>query len=200
MRKRSKSFVVRHALDVNAWRVRSLSVDAARPSACVGCKAASRPVGQPLGLHGHGVRERQLRGPVAVGRAPEIITVVVRRYRCRHCGAVMTIVPRGVIPKMLYAAGPIALALFLYGVELLPTREVRSRVSPWKIVGESTGWPSLRRWLAAPARMWRTVRASPEHFSSRQRAERVATSLAGHAPPGERDLGCAAFVGAARAL
>ena len=42
---------------------------------------------------GHGVRERQLWGPVEVDGAPVELTVRTSRFRCRKCRAVMVVVP-----------------------------------------------------------------------------------------------------------
>ncbi|HEY4180213.1 MAG TPA: DUF6431 domain-containing protein, partial [Kofleriaceae bacterium] len=88
------------------------TVEAARPSACV-CGVPSREPGRGLGLHGHGVRERQLRGPAAAG-PPMTATLVCRRYRCTSCGAVLLVVPRGVAPRKHYGYAAIAMALTLW--------------------------------------------------------------------------------------
>ena len=60
---RSSSRIVHHELDVKGWLAALPSVASARPGACVDCGAASQPTGGLLGLHGHGFRDRQLRGP-----------------------------------------------------------------------------------------------------------------------------------------
>ncbi len=52
------------------------SVQEARPGQCPHCEVASRPVGGPLNLHGHGVRDRQLRGPLD----PQLLSLSLRRY------------------------------------------------------------------------------------------------------------------------
>jgi len=130
------------------------SVEAARPSRCPGCGAASRPPGEVLRLHGHGLRERIRLGPEALGDGSVIGSVTVRRYRCTRCSAVLVVVPRGVLPRLRYGAVAIALALALWSVEGLPAAEVRSRVSPFRVVGHDArrGWRSLRRW--ARASLW----------------------------------------------
>ena len=127
-----------------------------------------------------------------------VVVVDARRYRCRACGAVLTVVPREVLPGFWYAAPAIAVALALYGVEGVSAREVRSRVSAWAIIGTSTGWPSLRRWIGKASSLWRCVRPSPPHWSTRHRAGRAATSLAAHAEP-DGSLVARVFTGAARA-
>ena len=110
----------------------------------------------------------------------------------------MTVVPRSVLAKMLYAATAIGLALALYGWGGTSAREVRGAVSAWPVVGaSSTGWKALRRWTARAAQLWACIRESPASFTTRQRAERAAATLAAHAPGNAPDL--AAFLGAERA-
>lgn len=110
----------------------------------------------------------------------------------------MTVVPRDVLPGLLYAAGAIAMAVALFGVGGKSMRAVRVAVSPWPHIEDSTGWPSLRRWVTRCTSLWRSVRAMPESWTSRQRAERIATTLAAHAPP-MGSIVAAAFAGAAHA-
>lgn len=70
-----------------------------------------------------------------------------RRYRCRPCGAVCVVVPRGVEAGRRYLKPAIALALALWSARELPALAVRRLVSPYRLVGPSvTGWASLRRW------------------------------------------------------
>ncbi len=196
---RSRSGLIRSVVSVNAWLARPPTVSEARPTRCTGCRAASRPAGGPLAIHGHGVRRRQLRGPLDAQGEPQIVVVEIRRYECQRCGAVMTMAPREVIARKHYAATAIGLAVALYGVAGKCARAVREAVSPWRVVGaSSTGWRSLRRWISAASSMWRCVRRSPSTWSTRQRAERIATTLAAHAD-GEPELVQAAFLGAVHA-
>jgi len=78
---------------------------------------------------------------------PEVGEVTGRRYRCRACGAVVMVVPRGVAPRLRYRLGAVvgALGLWCHGHS---AAEVRRRVSPFRVVGEEArrGWRSLRRW------------------------------------------------------
>jgi hypothetical protein len=101
-----------------------------------------------LGLIGHGVRKRLQLGSAGVDERPEVTEVTVRRYRCRGCGAVVTVVPRGVAPRLRYRLRAVAWALgrWWQGVS---AAEVRREVSPFEHVGEEArrGWPSLRRWV-----------------------------------------------------
>ncbi len=178
------------------------TVDEARPGQCPACEAPSRPSGGTLGLHGHGQRERHQWGPVEVGGTPRLLGVLARRYACQSCGAIVMVVPRGVVYRRLYSAGAIALALALWGVSELAPAEVRRRVSPFAFVGATAaaGWESLRRWSHAvrAGRLFPVVRALPAEVTLRQVAARAATTLAACAP-GSRGLSIdsAAFLGAA---
>jgi len=74
--------------------------------------------------------------------------VTVRRYRCRGCGAVVTVVPRGVVPRRRYRLRGVAWALGRWW-QGLSAAEAREQVSPFRHVGEEArrGWRSLRRWV-----------------------------------------------------
>jgi hypothetical protein len=172
-----------------------------RPGRCPACDAPSRPIGGLLGLHGHGLRERHQWGPAEFGGAPAQLGILLRRYICQSCGAVVVVGPRGVVRRRLYSAGAIALALALYGIAGLAPAEVRRQVSPLRIVGPTAaaGWASLRRWSrAVRARtLFPAIRALPANATLRQVAARAATTLAAYAP-GSAGLSIesAAFLGA----
>jgi len=51
-----------------------------------------------------------------LGAAAVVIAILARRYQCQPCGAVVLVVPRGILRRRLYSAGAIALALALWGV------------------------------------------------------------------------------------
>jgi len=191
---------VQVALHVKDWIARPPTADEVRPGRCPACGAAGRPVGASLGLHGHGVRERHQWGPVAPGAAPLVIGVVLRRYQCQSCGAVVVVGPRGLLRRRLYSAGAVALALALYGVGRLSAVEVRRRVSPLRLVGATAAasWTSLRRWCWAvrARRLFPAVRELPAGATLRQVAARAATTLAAAAPGSGRAVEAAAFVGA----
>lgn len=129
-------------------------------------------------LHGHGLRERMRLGPEELGGRSVVAAIAARRYRCTGCSAVTMVVPRGVLPRLRYGAVAVALALALWAVEGLPASEVRSRVSPFGVVGHDArrGWRSLRRW--ARGSPWSEARAPG---TARQRATRIVQQLAGHA-------------------
>jgi hypothetical protein len=152
-------------------------------------------------LHGHGLRGRLVRGPLRPDGQPEEVEIFARRYRCRRCGAVVQVVPRGVLRARLFSASAIALALGLWALRGLPAREVRRRVSPWSAVGSTSaaGWASLRRWVRQAPRLFPGVRASPDGWSARQKAERIAAALAAEAPEAAGPLVARVFVGAAQA-
>jgi hypothetical protein len=178
---------ISHAhVDVNAWKAGIPSVEEGRPACCPRCGAASRPIDGPQGLIGHGMRTRQVRGPLEPGGEPTTLEVDVRRYRCSTCKAVITVLPRGLVPRRHFSRAAIGQALLRYGQMQQSQREVRQHTSPWRIVGEAavTGWATLRRWIAALGRgtLFAQVRAAPAAFTARQRAERAALTLAAQAP------------------
>lgn len=153
-------------------------------------------------VHGHGKRERLVRGPLLPDGRPEEVAIQGRRYRCRCCGAVLLVVPRGVLPRCLFSASAIALALALWALHKVPARRVRQVVSPWARVGAAaaSGWASLRRWVRQAPRLFSGVRPCPDGWTARQRAERIVTTLSARAPAATGQLLGRVFVGAAQAV
>jgi hypothetical protein len=202
---RSNSTIVRSTIDVKSWLDRPPSVDEVRPGQCPKCAAASRPVGRALQIWGHGLRDRQQRGPLSPVGEPVEITIRVRRYVCRVCTAVIVVVPQGVLAGRLFFAAAIGLAVALFGVGKLPMSEVRRRVSPWRRVGASAfgSWLSLRRWVGAirERRLFASVRSAPSGFTAREVAARAAQTLAALAPPSlaATEIEQRVFAGAVRA-
>jgi len=144
------SRIVHHVLDVKGWRASPPSVESARPGSCVVCGEASRPVGGGLGLHGHGLRDRQVRGPLDPDGPPTWVVIGCRRYTCTTCDAILTVVPRGVAPHRHYGHAAIAMALTLWAIVNAPIAEVRRRVCASRITHESSArWPALERWARA---------------------------------------------------
>lgn len=194
---RSRCNIVHSPVSIKSWLLRVPSVDEARPGQCPVCAAASRPVGGPLCLWGHGLRERQLRGPQEPFGSPQTVVLLARRYQCQRCMAIVMVMPQGVVPRRYYAAPAIALALVLFALRRLPTAEVRAQVCPWRVVGDTAqdGWSTLRRWCRAAKKGalfvpgFPDVRPCPADFRLRQVAERVAAALCSQAPPGTSDLG-----------
>jgi hypothetical protein len=198
---RSAPRLVHAALDVKAWHAHPPSVAAVRPGQCPQCGAASRPVGRGLGLWGHGVRRRQVRGPLAVDGPPVLVEIQARRYRCRGCGAIVLVVPRGLVARRVFTASAIALALALFGVEAWPLPRVRAAVNPWTILGATAaaGWLAVRRWVRAvrQGRLFPRVRLDPADRTARQVAARTAHLLAALGPPlGGAALRAQVFAGA----
>lgn len=190
---RSTPRIVHHALDVKGWLASPPSVERARPGACADCGAAGRPTAGRLGLHGHGVRDRQLCGPPEADGAPCWIVIVCRRYRCVRCGAVLTVVPRGVAPRRHYGHAAIAIALTLWAIVREPVATVRQQVCARPITTESQArWPALEHWARAARRTLGDTRLSP--IAAAARAAQIAI---GRAPPSLRTapLAVQAFAG-----
>jgi hypothetical protein len=144
------SRIVHHVLDVKGWLASPPSTESARPGSCVVCGEASRPVGGGLGLHGHGLRDRQVRGPLDPDSLPTWVVIACRRYTCTACNAILTVVPRGVAPRRHYGFAAIAMALALWAIVDVSIAEVRRRVCASRLTVESpTRWPALERWARA---------------------------------------------------
>lgn len=192
IRRRSGQGIVHSEVDVKKWAERLPSVQAVRPRCCSGCGAASCPYGQPMVLVGHGTRERQVRGPLWPGMKPGVLVLRVRRYRCRKCAAITTVLPRGLVARRYYSGGAIALALLLLGVRGQSMQQVRRAVCAWQVSFEAPGqWNTVSQWLQAicEKRLYAQVRPWPPAFGLRQRAERVATTLLSYAPASLGPLG-----------
>ncbi len=79
---------------------------------------------------------------------PVLRLLFVRRFLCRDCGAVCTVVPQEVAPGRLYSIATIALALVLFGVQGVPAEEIFSRLSPIARQGfDHRRWRVLDRWV-----------------------------------------------------
>lgn len=197
---RSDQRICRSALSVKAWLAEMPSVSVVRPAQCPCCGAASRPAGGNLVVHGDGTRERQVRGPHAVGAPAAMVTVRARRYECQRCGTCMVVVPGEVLPRRLYTASAIGLALALWALLGRTAAQVRAEVSPFAVVGVATAgrWTTLRRWARDVARrqLLAGSRASPENFTLRQHAERAAAMVRALVPSNV-PMAEAVFAGAA---
>lgn len=188
------------SLAVNAFRGVPPPCDAARPSHCPRCAQPARPVGAARGLHGHGVRSRQQRGPPEPGAPPAVSLLVVRRYRCVHCGATCTVAPADVLPRKLFSGPAIAMALTLWALLAAAAHTVGARVNPWTATTRTAreGWPSLPRWACDPTVFAWLRRHLDVPGPARAQAAQLAQALVGHAPPGARarPLEVHAFLGA----
>jgi len=197
--RRSGRKLVHHELDFKFWAKSAPGVDAARPASCPVCGQARRAPGRGLGLHGHGKRLRQVRGPAGPDGTPVTLVIEVRRYRCRGCSAVVTVVPRGVVPRRLFSAPAIAMALWRLGSLGESPALVRSAISPWTAVGSTaaTGWAQLRRWGRAVARgvLFAGLPAAAGG-ATRAVARRVAMAVRTRSPSGVVDASRQVWLGA----
>lgn len=98
------------------------------------------------------------------------------------CGAILTVVPRGVAPRRHYRHAAITMALTLWAIAREPVSKVRRRVSAWPLTIEAVPrWPSLERW----ARVARDALGDAS-LSLIAAAARTAQIAIGRAPPSLR--------------
>jgi hypothetical protein len=150
-------------------------------------------------LVGHGLIERQVCGPASASSGPKQDHVMLRRYRCRACKAVVVVGPRGLARRRWYSAPAIALALSRYA-RGETSKAVRAGVSPSSVVGASSvdRWITLTRWLESARRGELFHITGLGELSRRRVAEHVTLALA--ARGGHRlgdDLAESAYRGAA---
>lgn len=133
---------------VERWLLQMPTVEEARPATCPLCGTPSRPVGSGLGLYGHGVRSRQVWGPLSPEAEPEIHDVPVRRYQCQSCGQTITVAPEAMARRYLYMVTTIVAALWRWGQRREPARRVRQQLCPLRVQGAARPgrWASLFRW------------------------------------------------------
>jgi len=184
---RSNKGIVHSDIDVKTWLLGLPTAEQARPACCPHCGRAGHALGQVVGLVGHGVRERQLRGPIEPWAPSTTVVLRVRRYRCRWCGHTVTVLPRGVVARRHYGGYAIASAFWQYGVKQRSIERTREIVA-----GGNTfepGWPSMRRWAQAAGRgeLFGEVRPWPPNWTLRRQAERIATTLLALVAGDERD-------------
>lgn len=176
---RSSLRIVHFPISVKSWTQNPPSVSAVRPSHCPACGAASRPVGEALGLHGHGLRSRLIEHSEGREQRAQLTEVQVRRYACQHCFAIVMSVPSVVLRAMRYSASTIALGLGLWSHGGCSARAVRAAVSSARVLGASAaaGWASLRRWSRAAPRLFPKLPAGPPATTPRVAAGRVISGL-----------------------
>jgi hypothetical protein len=133
-----------------------------------------------------------------------LVEIVARRYRCRACAAIVLVVPRGLIARRLFAAGAIALAFALFGIERLPLPRVRAAVNPWRRIGATAaaGWLAVRRWVRAVRqhRLFPGVRLGPADRTARHVAARTAHTLGARGPVAVHAASVAAVFAGASAV
>lgn len=150
-------------------------------------------------LHGHGLVERQQRGPAAPGQEAVCAVIFVRRYLCTACDTVMRVLPGSSVARKHFSGAAIALALALWGLCGKSAREVREQVSDQKKLGAGArGWRSLRRWAqeVAAGRLFGGLGLIGVTGGPRAVASRAAQALAGWTAAPEASLEAAAFNGA----
>lgn len=184
-------------VDVKEWSSETPSVERVRPSRCPRCDAAARPVGEPLQLWGHGIRERLCLGALCFGEEPERLVVEARRYLCQRCERTCTVVPRGVCPGRVYLITTIvwALACWTLSADKPSAAAVRRRLSPTQ---NSPHRPARRDW--AQLRRWAKAADLDADLAPKPKAGRLAGIYMGRSPPSTRHF-CAskrAFLGAMR--
>jgi hypothetical protein len=136
-------------------------------------------VGGPLVVHGQGLLQRQLRGVLEVDGEPGVVAIAVRRYECQRCGAVMTVVPAGMLARRQYSASSIALALHLWLELGVSDREVHGRLCAWQLRGRSgRGWAQLYRWARRAAALF----SLPRLMTTSDAAGRALVTLRALAP------------------
>ena len=139
-------------------------IDVVRPRGCrCGCVAGAGP---GLAFHGHGVR---LVLVVVPGRhwqgTARMVRIAVRRFRCKRCGATVTVYPRGVIPRHIYSLFAIVTAWWLGigppvgagmdDVEVYARQGVdRPVTGPERHRTGKRRWSSLARWTARISTWW----------------------------------------------
>lgn len=193
---RSPRHIHHSEIDIKQWLAGPPSCGAVRPACCPVCAAASREPGRALVLVGHGLRERTVEGPPAPEQSPEATPILSRRYRCRACGAIIIVVPRGVGRGLRYSLSAIAWALALWGYARVAATAVRARISTARQVGaaSATRWASLRRWTRSALRLFGYAR--DDAGTDRERAAGIAAFVASHAPVSAGPVVRDAFFGA----
>lgn len=128
---------------------------------------------------GHGVRERQIRGPAAPGERPRLSVILVRRFLCLVCDAVMTVVPKGVVAGRLFSGPTMLLGLFLWSQGGKTQHAVRESLNPWLGL-RSRSWRALNRWTRAAwsGQLWGSLSgARPDEESVRELGRKVVEQL-----------------------
>ena len=178
---RSVYGIIQCELTVKEWLERPPSASAVRPSRCPRCQVTSQEPGRALTIHGHGLVERQQWGPATANGLPEVGAVVLRRYQCQGCRAVVRVGPLGLVGHHRYSAAAIAMALCLWLIGGLSQATVRERVGVWfrrsKDADAERRWRSLSRWWSKvdTGRLW------PE-FSKHRSVASVIRALAATSP------------------
>jgi hypothetical protein len=158
-------------------------IDLVRPCRCGSCGNID---GTQLAFHGHGVRVRAAVLPgVHWAKPARIVFVATRRFVCTACGATVTVLPRGLLPRCLYSLFAMVHALWLAAprpVGLgLQDEAVHDQQGVDRLSGEARRdgrrrWRSLARWTASARQWWPSVALVGETWRAR------AADHAGEAP------------------
>jgi hypothetical protein len=101
--------------------------------------------------------------PSLFGERPTLQECWSRRYQCQDCGAVVTVLPVGVLPRYLYSTCAILVAFLL--VAARPLGEDRSDAEAydrqgmnprrdWNLVSIAYRWRSIGRWAGQIGTWW----------------------------------------------
>lgn len=122
-----------------------------------------------------------VRGPLHPGGPVCDIEIRARRFLCRHCQAVILVVPGVILPGRRYTAMAIARALAVVGLGTGTPAMAREQAGQRR----ARDWPSLRRW----SRQARQGRLFPGRACARRTprsltlsAHEIAVQLVAHAP------------------
>jgi hypothetical protein len=152
--------------------------------------------GEALTIVGHGLRARGVEGPIEADEEATHVEVLCRRYACRACGAVLVVVPRGLGRALRYSLSAIAYALALWGYARATAAQARAAASAAKARGFTSPeqWSTLRRWTSRAETIFGAGVPSATG-TLRERAARIATWLASHAPLSTGSVPRDAFLG-----
>lgn len=195
--------MIASAVGIKSWLTRIPSVGEVRPSRCVGCGAASCPVGAPIVVQGQGLSARQARGVIELDDVPGVVVIAIRKFECQRCFAVMTVVPSELLPRRQYTAPSIALALCLWLELGMSDTAVRARVCAWQIASRRgvRGWAQLYRWARSASTLFSLARPITPGGSPHDTARAVLHALAALAPISlhSSSMSARVFAGAPRA-
>lgn len=180
--------LIESALSVNNWMARLPSAAGVRPVQCPHCGAGAHRRGE-LGMHGHGVRQRALHVATAGADGTREETLTVRRYRCRDCGRVCTVVPRMVLRQRRNDRVRIGVVLVLWVVGEETLSGLRARYAPRGMRGDSgrRDWPMVRRWVREAVRIFGAGCPGGDG-PVRSMAQRITAWILAHEPP--ESTGC----------
>lgn len=177
------------------------AVGVLRPDHCPKCACAAFSTEGRINIQGHGVVRRHQRGPPRPGEPAEDVTLLIRRYRCKPCRAVIRVVPSSATARKHFSGAAIAAALALWGLCGQTAAKVREVVNDRSTDGEA-GWSSLSRWARAlsAGTLFPELNLRGVAGTARALAAKAASVLCGWAPPPCRESprDHQAFAGACR--